>query len=74
MFSFPFATESCWRIGVSSGEVVLRGKPSGRSRWAGGSKAARADPKGTHSNSRGLTELLRLYGYGLPPRPSSRVS
>jgi hypothetical protein len=65
MFSFPFATESCWRIGVSSGEVVLRGKPSGRSRWAGGSKAARADPKGTHSNSRGLPAPIHFYVRGL---------
>jgi hypothetical protein len=51
-------------------KVVLRGKPSGRSRWAAGSKAARADPKGAHSKSPGLAAPIRFYVRGLQARPS----
>jgi hypothetical protein len=49
--------------------VVLRRKPAGRSRWAAGSKAARADPKRAHSNSPGLAAPVRFYVRGLQTRP-----
>jgi hypothetical protein len=36
-------------------EVMLRGKPSGRSRWASASKATLTNPRGAYSSSSGLT-------------------
>jgi hypothetical protein len=41
---------------------------------AAGSKAARADPQGAHSNSPGLAEPVRFYVRGLQPRPSVQLS
>ena len=42
-------------------KVVLRGKPSGRSRWASASMATLPTPFTAYSKGPGLTELLRLY-------------
>src|SRR5919106_3281781 len=50
-------------------KVVLRARPSGRSRYAARSKAARADPKGAHSNSPGPPAPVRFYARGLQGRP-----
>jgi hypothetical protein len=40
-----------------------------RRRWASGSKAARATPKGAHSNSPGLAAPARFYVCGLQACP-----
>ena len=43
-------------------KVVLRGKPSGRSRWASASMATLPTPFTAYSKGPGLTELLPALG------------